>query len=342
MPARTSARCSPAAHPLRRRDHVLRAGVRAGADAPCGTKPTPSPTPGWARAPTSWWCAPPPRGSSPTTAPAAATTCSPPRSSPPGRPSCLPGDAHRDVGAPAVQDNLAVLAERGVHIVGPSRAASPAATSAPGAWPTPSHRGRGRAVLGPADLAGHEGRRHRRRHPRGHRPGALHRQPLVGQAGLRHRRRGRARGAEVTLVTTVDRRPRTGCRDRHGRVGRRDARRRDGPRRIGRRRRHGRRRGRLPPVDVAAQAQEGRRPAPDRARAHRRHPRRARPAQAAGQVLVGFAAETDDVPPTPRQALPQERRPHRGQRRVGPGVGFEHDTNAVVIYGSRAMEQTVP
>ena len=56
-------------------------------------------------------------------------------------------------------------------------------------------------------------------------------------------------------------------------------------------------------------------------------------APASGQVLVGFAAETDDVVARAHgQAAPQGRRPGRRQRRHrAAGVGFAHDTNAVTI-----------
>ena len=65
--------------------------------------------------------------------------------------------------------------------------------------------------------------RHRRRHPRADRPGAVHQQPLVGQAGPRPRRRGRGpRAPTVTLVTTVDRPAPPGGRGRAGRDGGRD------------------------------------------------------------------------------------------------------------------------
>ena len=50
-----------------------------------------------------------------------------------------------------------------------------------------------------------------------------------------------------------------------------------------------------------------------------------------GQIIVGFAAETDDLRANAAEKLaPQGHRPHRGQRCLRPGVGFEHDTNAVV------------
>ena len=65
-----------------------------------GRAPTRSRTPASARAPTSSWSARPPPACSATTQRASPTTCSPPPCSPPGRRRGLPGDAHRDVGAP--------------------------------------------------------------------------------------------------------------------------------------------------------------------------------------------------------------------------------------------------
>ena len=62
-----------------------------------------------------------------------------------------------------------------------------------------------------------------------------------------------------------------------------------------------------------------------------------------GQVLVGFAAETDDVLDN---ALEKLRRKHLDlivANDVGAdGVGFEHDTNAVVILTPDGVGQTVP
>jgi phosphopantothenoylcysteine decarboxylase / phosphopantothenate---cysteine ligase len=61
------------------------------------------------------------------------------------------------------------------------------------------------------------------------------------------------------------------------------------------------------------------------------------------QTLVGFAAETGDVvgggtskPP------PQDPHPPVANDVSAPGVGFEHDTNAVAILGPSGMRQDVP
>jgi phosphopantothenoylcysteine decarboxylase/phosphopantothenate--cysteine ligase len=63
----------------------------------------------------------------------------------------------------------------------------------------------------------------------------------------------------------------------------------------------------------------------------------------AGQVLVGFAAETDDLR---TNALGKLRRKNLdlivGNDVSAPGVGFEHDTNAVILLLADGTEQDVP
>jgi len=62
----------------------------------------------------------------------------------------------------------------------------------------------------------------------------------------------------------------------------------------------------------------------------------------AGQVLVGFAAETDDVLANARGKLERKRLDLIVANDVSaPGVGFEHDTNQVVILGADGAEQHV-
>ena len=62
----------------------------------------------------------------------------------------------------------------------------------------------------------------------------------------------------------------------------------------------------------------------------------------ADQVLVGFAAETHDVAANARDKLVRKNADLLVANDVSaPGVGFEHDTNEVVIHGSE-MEQNVP
>ena len=63
----------------------------------------------------------------------------------------------------------------------------------------------------------------------------------------------------------------------------------------------------------------------------------------AGQVLVGFAAETDDVIDNARAKLNRKRLDLIVANDVGAArCGFEHDTNAVVLIGADGMHQDVP
>jgi phosphopantothenoylcysteine decarboxylase/phosphopantothenate--cysteine ligase len=62
-----------------------------------------------------------------------------------------------------------------------------------------------------------------------------------------------------------------------------------------------------------------------------------------GQVLVGFAAETSDLV---ANAMDKLRRKHLdlivANDVAAPGAGFEHDTNAVVLLGADGLRQDVP
>ena len=61
-----------------------------------------------------------------------------------------------------------------------------------------------------------------------------------------------------------------------------------------------------------------------------------------GQVLVGFAAETDDVVANARTKLERKRLDLIVANDVGaPGVGFEHDTNAVTILRADGSQRAV-
>jgi phosphopantothenoylcysteine decarboxylase/phosphopantothenate--cysteine ligase len=63
----------------------------------------------------------------------------------------------------------------------------------------------------------------------------------------------------------------------------------------------------------------------------------------AGQVLVGFAAETDDVVANARDKLVRKGLDLIVANDVGaPGVGFEHDTNAAVLVFADGFDQDVP
>ena len=216
---------------------------------------------------------------------------------------------------PATQENVATLRRRGArghrarrrpahrrgHRQGPAARAGRDLRGLP-----PGARPRGRAAAGPRRPA--RGRQ-RGRHPRAARPGPLPGQPLLRQAGLRAGPTAAARGAGVTLVAGQHRAARPGGRRR-------------GPRR------HGAVQLREAVLKAAADAdavvmaaavadfrpaayadgqdQEEGRPGA-RALELVRNPdilaelsaERARP----GQVIVGFAAETDDVArQRPRQA----------------------------------------
>ena len=224
---------------------------------------------------------------------------------------------------PAVQQNLATLRGRGVRVVAP--AGGPPRRRRPGQG-SPGRAGGdrrgGAARADPADAGRPPGRGVRRRHPRADRPGPLHLQPLLRQAGLRRRRGGRRPGWRGH--PGHDRRP-AGQRRRRAasrsRPRRRCTRRCCGPQRTptssswpppwptsarpgwpparSRRRRGG--------LDTVVLEQT----ADILADLGRRKPD--------GQVLVGFAAETVGLRrQRGRQAGPQAGRPHRRQRRVRP------------------------
>jgi phosphopantothenoylcysteine decarboxylase/phosphopantothenate--cysteine ligase len=67
--------------------------------------------------------------------------------------------------------------------------------------------------------------------------------------------------------------------------------------------------------------------------------RRKRP----GQIIVGFAAETDDLAANALRKLRSKRLDLIVANDVGaPGVGFEHDTNQVSIFGGDGSEERFP
>ena len=62
-----------------------------------------------------------------------------------------------------------------------------------------------------------------------------------------------------------------------------------------------------------------------------------------GQLVVGFAAETSDLVANARAKLERKRLDLIVANDVAaPGVGFEHDTNAVVLVRADGVEQDVP
>ena len=169
---------------------------------------------------------PPPRPTSRRSASAASTSC-------PRPPGGSPGATPARVAFPSPRTCIAVCERELARAAADGRHA--AGGTASGVFAVPPRRPGGAAR-----------RRERRRHPRAARPGALPRQPLLGQAGLCAGPRPPPSGApSVTLVSSSSLPAPAGCgrarRDRPRAPGRRD-----GCRARRRRRRHGCRRGRLP------------------------------------------------------------------------------------------------
>ena len=65
--------------------------------------------------------------------------------------------------------------------------------------------------------------------------------------------------------------------------------------------------------------------------------------KSASQVLVGFAAETDDLRANAQSKLRRKKLDLIvGNDVSAPGVGFEHDTNSVILLSADGSEQDVP
>ena len=246
---------------------------------------------------------------------------------------------------PAVQDNLRVLAGRGVTIVPPDEGRLAGGDVGAGRLADPEHIVAAlEAALGPDDLAGLDvlvtagGTREPIDPVRfvGNRSSGKQGHALADEAA--------SRGAKVTLVTTVE--PPGRPRRRGGAGGHRgrDGRRRTRAQRPRRRGRHGRGRGRLPTGHCGGrQAQEGGRPS-------RRSPS-CRPTTSSaacssarwpGQTLVGFAAETDDVDANAAAKLARKPVDLLVVNDVSqPGAGFESDTNEVRIMSPAGSTVTV-
>ena len=98
---------------------------------------------------------------------------------------------------PAVQDNVAMLRRRGVHVLEPAEGRLAGGDFGMGRLRGPRRDRRWQrsqptlrtALRRRRPVRRGEGRSQRRRDPGAARPGALHRQPQLGQAGLRRRRR---------------------------------------------------------------------------------------------------------------------------------------------------------
>ena len=220
---------------------------------------------------------------------------------------------------PAVQDNLATLRRRGVHVVEPDEGRLAGGDVGKGRLATPERIvAEVERVLGPRDMTG------------------LHvvvtaggtREPIDAVRVIANRSSGKqgyaiaaealGRGAQVTLVSTVGTAGAGGAAIRPVETAAQmqTAVEELAPDR--RRRRDGRRRRRLPSGRRCRPARSRRTPACPRSCSSPRptsSPASAR-RSAAGQILVGFAAETDDLIANAEcEAAPQEPRPDRRQRR---------------------------
>ena len=236
----------------------------------------------------------------------------------------LPGDAHRDVGAPGgAGQHRRRCAAAACTSSSRRRAASPAATSAPAASPLRSAIVAAvERVLGRARPRRAARRRQRRRHPRADRRRARHRQPQQRQAGLRRSPPRRAPAAPtVTLVSTVDLPVPPGVRVVARRDRGRDAGGHASARRRRRRRRDGRRRRRLPARGAPPPARSRRTPACPRSCSSRRPTSSPGSARPSGRARCSSAS-----PPRPPtcvanadgEAAAQAPRPDRRQRRQRP------------------------
>ena len=241
---------------------------------------------------------------------------------------------------PAVQDNLRLLRRRGVHVVEPGAGAWPAATSAPAGSPI-----RRRSSRRPTAAA-------RQRHDlAGLRvvvTAGGTREPIdpvrfignrsSGKQGYAVAEEAAARGAKVTLVTTAGRPAPAGDRRR---ARSRPPPRWSGPWSPGRR----------ADIIVMAAAVADFRPVEADRKIKKadgvpeivleptaRHPRRPRRgASGPARPSSGFAAETDDL-----RANAADKLARKGIDLIvandvsAPGVGFEHDTNQVMILAPTA------
>ena len=95
------------------------------------------------------------------------------------------------------QQNLRTLARRGVHIVEPGEGELASGLTGKAAWPNPMRSPHSSATFS-AKKKSLQGKRLivvGRSHDRGHRPRAVHLEPLLGQDGLRHCRGAGRQGA---------------------------------------------------------------------------------------------------------------------------------------------------
>ncbi len=246
---------------------------------------------------------------------------------------------------PAVQENLGTLRRRGVHVLEPASGRLAGGDAGAGRLPEPADIvAAAERLLGPRDLEGV-----RVLVTAGGTREAVDAVRVItnrssGKQGYAVAEEARVRGAQVTLVTTVDRPVADGVEVVRVSSAA-DMERAVLPR------------GPSTDVIVMAAAVADFRPKapPERKIKKDEGPPeivlepthdflvdlgRAKPP---GQVLVGFAAETDDLVANAAEKL---RRKNLdlivGNDVSAPGVGFEHDTNAVVILGADGSRQDVP
>ena len=246
---------------------------------------------------------------------------------------------------PAVQDNLAVMRRRGVHVLEPASGRLAGGDVGAGRLRDPAEIvAEAERILGPGDLDGvgvlvtAGGTRE-----------AIDAVRVItnrssGKQGYAIAEEARARGAQVTLVSTVERPAPPGV-EVVAVASAADMERAVMARRAGN------------DVVVMAAAVADFRPEAPPARKVKKD--EGPPeivlepthdflvdlgrAKAPGQVLVGFAAETDDLVAHAAAKLRAKNLDLIVANDVSaPGVGFEHDTNAVVLLGADGTRQDVP
>ena len=246
---------------------------------------------------------------------------------------------------PAVQENLATLRRRGVHVVPPAEGRLAGGDVGAGRLADPADIVAAvEAQLAPGDLTGLRvlvtagGTREAID------PVRVITNRSSGKQGYALAERAQARGAKVTLVTTVDRTPPAGVEvvevasaaDMQAAVV-----------------------PRAPDHDIVIMAAAVADFRPVAVSDHKIKKGTEPPqlvleathdflvdlgrAKPAGQTLVGFAAETDDLRANARGKLERKQLDLIVANDVSaPGAGFEHDTNQVVIIDAAGMEHDVP
>jgi|TARA_B100000959_G_C14965683_1_gene617631 phosphopantothenoylcysteine decarboxylase/phosphopantothenate--cysteine ligase len=63
--------------------------------------------------------------------------------------------------------------------------------------------------------------------------------------------------------------------------------------------------------------------------------------QKGDRVLVGFAAETDNLEENGRKKLQEKKLDWIAINRVGPGIGFQSDENEILLLGANGSRQTL-